>query len=45
MAGCMPAAGRPAGLALAACLAWAAPLDAAAATEPYPGFAWMVGAV
>lgn len=45
MAGCMPAAGRPARLALAAaCLAWAAPLDAAAAAEPYPGFAWMSGA-
>ncbi|MGA7457169.1 MAG: hypothetical protein WBW51_07615 [Methyloceanibacter sp.] len=31
-------------MALAACLAWAAPLDAAAAAEPYPGFAWMSGA-
>jgi hypothetical protein len=39
----MPAAGRPAGLALAACLALAAPLGTIAATEDYPDFAWMNG--
>jgi hypothetical protein len=38
----MPAAGRLAGLALAACLALTMPLTDAAATEPEPGFAWMV---
>lgn len=36
----MPAADRPIRLALAACLALAAPLTAAAA-EPEPGFAWI----
>jgi len=40
----MPAAGRPAVLALAACLALAAPFGAVAAAEDYPGFAWMSGA-
>ncbi len=39
----MPAAGRPAGLALAACLALAAPLGAVTAAEDYPDFAWMSG--
>ena len=42
MAGFMPAAGRLAGFALAACLALTMPLADAAATEPEPGFAWMV---
>ncbi len=42
MAGFMLAAGRPAGLALAACLALTMPPTDAAATEPEPGFAWMV---
>jgi hypothetical protein len=37
----MPAADRPIRLALAACLAFAAPV-AVAAAEPEPGFAWMV---
>jgi hypothetical protein len=37
----MPAADRPIRLALAACLALAAPVTVAAA-EPQPGFAWMV---
>ena len=36
----MPAAGRPAGLALAASLAVTMPSTDAAATEPEPGFAW-----
>ena len=39
----MPAAGRPAVLALAACLALAAPRGAIAAAEDYPDFAWMSG--
>src|SRR4029079_15322496 len=42
--GFMPAAGRPAVLALAACLALAVPFGAVAAAEDYPGFAWMSGA-
>ena len=42
MAGSMLMAGSRAGFALAACLAFAAPLADAAATEPEPGFAWMV---
>jgi hypothetical protein len=37
----MPAADRPIRLALAACLAFAAPV-AVAAAGPEPGFAWMV---
>ena len=37
----MPAADRTIRLALAACLAFAAPV-AVAAAEPEPGFAWMV---
>lgn len=41
MAGSMLTAGSRAGFALAVCLALTAPL-AEAATEPEPGFAWMV---
>src|SRR3989337_1772440 len=40
--GFTPVAGSPIRLALAAGLALAAPLSGAAATEPEPGYAWMV---